>query len=419
VAAHILPAPVFPLSIREMSDKLQGRTARAAAQADLACMYMGSTLVTPLYVLYEKAFGFSELTLTLIFAAYAAGNIVALFTLGRISDQIGRRRTALPAIGVAALSTLVFLFATGTAWLFAGRLLSGLAIGMSSAAASAWVVDLTRHRKEQRGAAFTTGAIFSGLALAALLAGALAEYAPAPLKLPFIVYLALLAIMAFLVWRTKETVEDRAESIDEVSVKPRIGVPREIRGAFVSPAVTAFAVFAVTAFYAALTPSLLRRDMDISSLAVGGAVVFELFSCAAITAVAAYAMKARTAMLTGAGLLVPGVGFLVAAQAFQSFPILLVGVAVTGIAAALGYRGSLQVINEIAPEERRAEVISSFAIVCFVGNGVPVIGVGVLSSVFSPAVATATLAAVTSLLALVALITELGRSRRREVEAAA
>jgi hypothetical protein len=239
------------------------------------------------------------------------------------------------------------------------------------------------------------------------------------LKLPFIVYLALLAIMAFLVWRTKETVEDRAESIDEVSVKPRIGVPREIRGAFVSPAVTAFAVFAVTAFYAALTPSLLRRDMDISSLAVGGAVVFELFSCAAITAVAAYAMKARTAMLTGAGLLVPGVGFLVAAQAFQSFPILLVGVAVTGIAAALGYRGSLQVINEIAPEERRAEVISSFAIVCFVGNGVPVIGVGVLSSVFSPAVATATLAAVTSLLALVALITELGRSRRREMEAAA
>jgi MFS family permease len=312
----------------------------------------------------------------------------------------------------------VFLFAAGTAWLFAGRLLSGLAIGMSSAAAAAWVVDLTRHRKEQRGAAFTTGAIFSGLALAALLAGVLAEYAPAPLKLSFVVYLTLLAIMAFLVWRTKETVKDRAERIDEVSVKPRIGVPREIRGAFVSPAVTAFAVFAVTAFYAALTPSLLRRDMDISSLAVGGAVVFELFSCAAITAVATYAMKARTAMLSGAGLLIPGVGLLVAAQAFQSFPILLAGVAVTGIAAALGYRGSLQVINEIAPEERRAEVISSFAIVCFVGNGVPVIGVGVLSSAFSPSLATATLAALTSLLALVALVTELLRSRKGEMAAA-
>jgi len=32
---------------------------------------LGSTLVTPLYVLYEEAFEFSELTLTLIFAAYS------------------------------------------------------------------------------------------------------------------------------------------------------------------------------------------------------------------------------------------------------------------------------------------------------------------------------------------------------------
>lgn len=412
-----IPVPTLPDT--EMSKKLKGRTARGAVEADLACMYMGSTLVTPLYVLYEEEFGFSELMLTVVFSAYAIGNIASLFVFGRISDQIGRRRTALPALGVAALSTVVFLFASGMEWLFAGRLLSGLAIGMSSAAAAAWVVDLTHHRKEQRGAAFTTGAIFSGLAIAGLLAGVLAEYAPAPLKLPFIVYLVLLAIMAFLVARTKETVEDRAQSVDEVSLKPRIGIPREIRGAFVSPAFTAFAVFAVTGFYAALTPSVLKRDIDISNLAIGGAVVFELFLCAAITAVATSAVKARTAMLSGAGVLIPGVGLLVAAQAGQSLPILLVGVALTGVAAALGYRGSLQVINEIAPGERRAEVISSFAIVCFIGNGLPVIGVGVLSSAFSPVIATVTLATVTSLLAIVALATELMRSRKRGIEAAA
>src|SRR5215213_1734964 len=172
-----------------MSSKLRGRSARGVAAADLACMYMGSTLVTPLYVLYEKEFGFSELTLTLIFSAYAVGNIVSLFVLGRLSDQIGRRRTALPAIGAAMLATLVYLFAAGTAWLFVARGLSGLAIGMASSAAAAWVVDLTRNRKEERGAAITTGAIFAGLGIAALLGGVLAEYAPAPLHLTFVVYL--------------------------------------------------------------------------------------------------------------------------------------------------------------------------------------------------------------------------------------
>jgi predicted MFS family arabinose efflux permease len=401
-----------------MASKLRGRSARGAAEADLACMYMGSTLVTPLYVLYEQEFGFSELTLTLIFAAYSLGNIAALFVLGRLSDQVGRRRTALPAIGMAMLSTVIYLFAAGIASLLAARAVSGLAIGMASAAASAWIVDLTRHRKEQRGAAFTTGAIFLGLAIAALLGGLLAEYAAAPLHLPFIVYLGTLAVLAFFVARTKDTVNDRAESLSEVSLKPRIGVPREIRGAFVSPAVTAFAVFAVTAFYAALAPSLLRRDMDVTNLALAGALVCELFMVAAITAVATSTMKARAAMLTGAALLIPAVGLLVLAQVLHSLVILAVGIGVTGIAAALGYRGSLQMINEIAPKEQRAEVISSFAIVCFIGNGVPVIGVGILSAISSPGIGTASLAALTGLLAVIALATEIGRSRKHRLEPA-
>jgi MFS family permease len=129
-------------------------------------------------------------------------------------------------------------------------------------------------------------------------------------------------------------------------------------------------------------------------------------------------MKSRGAMLTGAALLIPAVVLLVVAQALQSVIILMMGVVVTGVAAALGYRGSLQVINEIAPKEQRAEVIASFAIVCFIGNGVPVIGVGVLSSLYSPWLATLSLAILTALLAVIALATETTRSRRRDLEAA-
>jgi MFS family permease len=400
-----------------MSSKLRGHTARGAAAADLACMYMGSTLVTPLYVLYAEEFGFSELTLTLIFAAYSLGNIASLFILGRLSDQIGRRRTALPAIGAAMLATLIFFFAAGTSWLFVARFLSGLAIGMASGAATAWVVDLTRNHKAQRGAAISTGAIFAGLAAAALVSGMLAQYAPAPLKLPFVLYLAVLATLAFFVARTKETVKDRAESVDELSLGPRIGVPRKIRASFVSPAVTAFATFAVCGFYAALAPSLLRRDMDVSNLAVSGAVVCELFLAAAITAVATSSLKSRTAMLIGAAMMMVAVALLVTAQFLQSLAVLVIGAAVTGVAAALAYRGSLQVINEIAPKEQRAEVISAFMIVCFMGNAVPVIGVGVVSSLWSPEAATISLASLAVTLALVALGTEGARARSRQLGA--
>ncbi len=396
-----------------MSSKLQGRTARGAAAADLAVMYMGSTLVTPLYVLYEEQFGFSELMLTLIFASYAFGNIASLFIFGRLSDQIGRRRTALPAIGVAMLATLVFLFASSTAWLFVARALSGLAIGMSSAAAAAWVVDLTRNHKEQRGAAIATGAIFWGLAIAALAGGLLAEYGPAPLKLPFVIYLVVLAVLAVVVSRTKDTVKDRAESIDEVSLTPRFGVPREIRGRFVSPAATAFAAFAVSGFYAALAPSLLKRDMEVTNIAAAGGIVCAVFVAAAVTAIATSGLKARTAMLSGALTMVAAVVLLVAAQMRGSLQLLLIGALITGVATALGYRGSLQVVHEIAPKERRAEVIASFKMVCFSGNAVPVIGVGVISTIWSPGAATVSLAAVATVLALVAFGMEMVGTRKR------
>src|SRR6266700_1690231 len=74
------------------------------AAIELAVMFAGSTLLTPMYELYRRAFGFSDLTLTLIYSVYAFGNLTALLLLGRLSDQIGRRWTSLRALVGAALS---------------------------------------------------------------------------------------------------------------------------------------------------------------------------------------------------------------------------------------------------------------------------------------------------------------------------
>ena len=63
------------------------------AAAGIAAMFMGSTLLTPLYALYQREHGFSELTLTLVYSAYVVGNMAALLLLGRLSDQVGRRPT--------------------------------------------------------------------------------------------------------------------------------------------------------------------------------------------------------------------------------------------------------------------------------------------------------------------------------------
>jgi hypothetical protein len=94
-------------------------------------------------------------------------------------------------------------------------------------------------------------------------------------------------------------------------------------------------------------------------------------------------------------LLVPSVGLLVLTEAARSMWILILGTAVTRVAAGLGYRFSLQVINEIAPENRRAEVVSSYLIACYCGISLPVIGIGIVSQVSSALAADAIFAVVT------------------------
>ena len=383
-----------------------GRKANIAATwlvaSMIAAMFMGSTVLTPLYVLYKQAFGFSEITLTLVYAAYVIGNLTAVLFLGRISDQIGRSRTAMPAIGLAAISSLLFLFARGTTWLFLGRMLSGLAVGLAAGAGTAWLVELDENKAHAT--LMATGGNFVGLAVGSLLAGMLAEYAPWPLRLPYIAYLAILATIAFMISRTRETVLQKDHRFSEISLRPRFGVPSGIRSQFIAPAATAFATFAFIGFYAALLPSLLAESLGQKNHAVAGAIVCLLFAVAAAAVVAGRNLKSRTAMFAGLALLLPSLVLLVLAQMLASMPLMLVGTTVSGVAAAFGYRGSLEVVNQIAPPDHRAGTVSSYLVVCFTGNSVPVIGVGALTMAVGSVMADTVFAVVTALIAISALV---------------
>jgi MFS family permease len=381
-----------------------GMIAIATVAAMVAAMFMGSTIVTPLYVMYRQAFGFSDITLTLIYAVYVVGNLTALLFLGRLSDQIGRRRVSLPAVAIAGVSGLLFLFATGIGWLFWARMLSGFAIGLAAGTGTAWIAELDSAEDKTRATLVAISANFAGLAIGSLLAGILAQYAPWPLHLTFVVYLFTLVVIALLIWRTAETVARPVRTLAEISVRPRLGVPTNIRARFVAPAVTAFGSFALFGFYFALAPSILVDSLGRTNRAVGGGVVFELALVAAAATIVTSRLKSRTAMLSGLTLLLPSLLLLVAAQAFRSMPILLVGTALSGVSGALGYRGSLQIVNQIAPPDRRAEVVSSYLVACFAGNSLPVIGVGVLTTLAGSLVAAEVFAATIAVFTLIAIV---------------
>jgi MFS family permease len=370
--------------------------------------FMGSGLITPLYEVYAKAFHYSEVTLTLVYAAYVVGNVASLLFLGRFSDAVGRRRVALWSILIGFASIVFFLFASSTLWLYVARVLSGIAVGLASGTGTAWLSDLN----EDKTLATVTATAANGLgfALGPIFAAAIIQYGMDPLHVPFYVYLPFLAGAAFLVATTRETVEPKENvSIGDLMC-PRIGVPRDVLPKFIAPAVTVFGAFALVGFYAALIPTVVAHALHDSQPIVGGAIVFELAFLAAVSAVAARALPSRTAMLSTLVLLLPSVALLLFAQIGHSMLALIFATALGAICWALGYRGSLQVVNEIAPADRRAEVASSYYIVGFIGNSIPVIGVGVISALAGPKVASLTFGCTIAAFAIAAFVQEMRRT---------
>jgi MFS family permease len=343
----------------------------------IAALFMGSTLLTPVYELYRSQYGLTPLTVVLLYSVYVIGNLTALLFLGRVSDQVGRRPVALAGLALAVASAALFAWAAHPGWLFAARVVNGLAVGVGAGAATAWITEFTPQGERAQAASVMTFFNFTGLTVGPVLAGSLVQYTPDPLQLPFIVYAGLLIAVMVLAARTPETV--RRHELTAALLQPRLGVPRGTRVAFAAPAAAGFVAMSVVGFYAALGPTLVHEAFEVRNRAVSAAIVAVLFAVAAGVIALSRHMRASRAMRAGLLATPVGLGLLVGAQGSGSLVLMILGTVMCGVAAALAYRGSLSRINEIAPQERRAEVTSAYFVCCFLGNAVPVIGVGALA----------------------------------------
>ncbi|HLK74451.1 MAG TPA: MFS transporter, partial [Streptosporangiaceae bacterium] len=175
----------------------------------LAVTMLGTTLPTPLYVIYQGRWHFSAVVVTVTFAVYAAAVIATLLLAGRASDQAGRRPVLAVALGASALSTVVFILAPGVGALIAARIVSGLSAGLMTGTATAALTELAPAGARGRASLVATAANMGGLGLGPLVAGLLAQYAPHPTTLVFEVYLAVLAAAALLLLLVPETVRPR------------------------------------------------------------------------------------------------------------------------------------------------------------------------------------------------------------------
>ncbi|MET7542155.1 MFS transporter [Streptomyces sp. NPDC055059] len=347
------------------------------AGAVFAVCMAGTTLPTPLYGLYQDKFGFSELTVTVVYAVYAFGVIGVLLLAGNASDAVGRRPVLLWGLAFAAASAVCFLGATGLGWLYAGRLLSGFAAGLFTGAATVYVIELAPHGGGSRATFVATAANMGGLGCGPLLAGLLAQYAAWPLYLPFAVHLALVAASAaVLLWLPETVAERRALS----TVRPqRPSLPPQVRPVFGPAAIASFVGFALFGVFTSVSPAFLAESLDVDNHAVSGLVVALAFFASTAGQLAVTRVGMERSLPLGCAALLAGLALLAGALRWDLLALVVLSALVGGTGQGLAFRAALGAVAEASPPDHRASVISTLFVVAYAGISVPVIGVGVLT----------------------------------------
>jgi predicted MFS family arabinose efflux permease len=338
----------------------------------LFMLLASSSAPTPLYATYQAQWGFSAITITVIFGVYAVAVLLSLLVFGALSDHVGRRPVLLAALVIQAGVMLVFAFAGGVDVLLVARVLQGLATGAALGAIGAGLVDLHPGRGPLANA---TGAM-SGTASGALGSALLVALLPSPTRLVYLVLLGAFLIQAVGVSMIAETSARKPGALR--SLRPTIAVPARVRGTLAIAAPSLVAVWALAGLYGSLGPSLTALISGDHSTILGGASLFVLAGSGALTVLAFHRVDPRTFSIVGSSLVIVGVAIVLVAASSRSIVAFFIGTAIAGAGFGGGFQGSLRTIVPLAAPTERAGVISVAYIICYLAMGLPAILAGFL-----------------------------------------
>jgi Major Facilitator Superfamily len=351
------------------------RTGWVAAASVLLGAGWGAQQFSPMLLVYHQVLGLGTGTLEAMFGVYALGLIPALLLAGPASDARGRRALVVPAAGLSLLaSVLLILAGHDVALLFAGRLLAGISSGIAFGTGTAWLRELSRPpwggASDLVTARRAVVAMTTGFALGPLVAGLLAEWAPAPTVVPYLPHVVLMAVVLVLLRKTPETVTGRTRQAPRLA-PPGLGSARFRR--VVAP--MAPWVFAAPAVAFALLPSIVGAGHATEGIALSATV-------AGLCALSGVAVQPLARRLDAAGpgnraattgLLVLAAGLALSAVTAQERLVwLLIPCAIVlGSAYGLCLVAGLVEVQRLAGDGGLASLTAIYYTLAYVGFAVP------------------------------------------------
>lgn len=368
------PRTLGPLKAVTVSSLLDARRAggvrpRRLLAVALFSVAFGTNVSTPLLLLYQDRLSLTNFTTTGLFAVYPIGLLPALLWAGPASDVLGRRRLMMPGIVASAVASLVMMLGRDhLAALYVGRLLLGAISGVVFVAASAWLQEVEPTDDPLWPSRLTSMVLYGGFGAGPFVSGLLAQWAPWPLTLPYLVHIGLVGAGLVAMTRVPETVFAPRPG----PIRPDLGLPPTARRPFLEVvAPTALAVFGFASLSLGLFPILLRPAMHGVALVATGIIAMltagAIFGAQRVVARIGIVRAAPLAMACGA----VGCALGVVAFATDWWPLVFPSALALGAGSGLAVTAGLRFVDVLTAPQTRGAMTGAFYAVAYAAMTMP------------------------------------------------
>ena len=386
--------------------RMTSRAALVLQISSLSAIAASAGAPTPLYRIYAEHWGLSPVMVTTVFSVYAISLLVALLTVGGLSDYVGRRPMMFASLIVCALSMAVFAAADSVSALLAARIIQGFGVGIAFGSIGAAILDTNRSH----GSLLNSVTPVTSTGAGALISGLLVTYAPMPTQLGYLILLAVMLLQAALVGWMPETAVKRPGAL--ASLRPTVMVPAQARAALLLVSPGNIALWALCGFYMSLMPALLRSVSGSSSLLLGGVAVAVLTFSGAGAMLAARPWPGTTILIRSMSALILGVAITLGGVHAQSVGLLIGGTVIAGLGFGAGFFGGIRTVVPLALPHQRAGLLSVIFVICYLAFSLPTIAAGLAVPVLGMTLTLEIYGAAVIVLAAISLIGVLAEIRR-------
>lgn len=329
----------------------------------------GANMFTPMLLVY--AADLSDTATSVMFGAYALGLFPSLLMGARLSDRWGRRNLMRAVVIVSILGSAVLMLAGSTfALLVIGRIIVGLA---------------------------------AGAAFGPLLTGALVQWLPYPMVLPYAVHILLMVLIIPVIWVAPETAAQTERAPSQRTERTGgTGIAKALRSRMFLSVILPTAPWVFASVSAAIV--VLPQKMDFGAYGVlsSGAVAALALLTGVVVQPAARRAAARGIKAPFAwGLVILGRGHLAGAltDVTGSLGALIAAAMLLGAAYGFLLTGGLLAIPAVAPVEARSLLTGIFYVLAYAGYIWPI-----LANLIAGSVAIATTFTVSAAIAVATLV---------------